>query len=68
MLHPHARASCALCEPACEWTQPAAKVAPLTSDDDDKEVHPFVIPTVYLAAVVPFAALFLGHWYLMQGE
>ena len=54
--------------PACAWNQPQGKIAMMSSDDDVKERHPYIIPTVYLASTVPMALMFVAWWYAFLKE
>lgn len=47
--------------PACEWSQPAGKIALLEEDEEDDERG---IPMVYMAGGILFAALAAATWYL----
>lgn len=52
--------------PVCEWTQPAAKIATFDAGDDEAEVHPLGIPTVYVVGMLPFVAYFVYYWRYAQ--
>ena len=47
--------------PACEWCQPAGKIALLEEDEEAEERG---IPMVYTAGGILFAALAAATWYL----
>ena len=49
--------------PACAWSQPAARVAPLNSDDDDEAGG---VPLTYVVGGLLLGLMCTSYWYFTQ--